>query len=123
MSTSLVLLLNNNLPPWLVTKKLFLLLSMIILGPNNVTSSNFDVYLAPMLEELVELWKGVMAVGVLQLVRRREFTMKAILMWTIHDFPAYGIVFGYQHQGYRACTPCGIDIVNWWSKELGKPIF
>jgi hypothetical protein len=89
-STSPVLFLNYNLPPWLVTKKLFLLLSMIIPGPNSVKSSNFDVYLAPVFEELVELWKGVRAVDVLQPIRRREFTMRAILMWTIHDFPLMG---------------------------------
>jgi hypothetical protein len=65
----------------------------------------------------------VRAVDVLQLVRRREFTMRAVLMGTIHNFPIYGIVSGCQHQGYRACLPCGIDIVNQWSKELGKPIF
>jgi hypothetical protein len=79
-STSPMLFLNYNLPPWLVTKK-FLLLSMIILGSSNVKSSNFDVYLALVFEELVELWKGVRVVDVLQHVRRREFTMKLVLMW------------------------------------------
>ncbi len=44
-------------------------------------------------------------------------------MWTIHDFPGYGIVSGCQHQGYKACPPCGSNIVSRWSKELGKPIF
>jgi hypothetical protein len=96
---------------------------MIILGPNSVKSSNFDVYLAPVFEELVELWKGVRVVDALQPAKRREFTMRAILMWTIHNFLSYGIVYGSQHQGYRACPPCGIDKVSWWSKELGKPIF
>ncbi len=53
-STSPVLFLNYNLPPWPVTKKFFLLLLMIIPGPNNEKSSNFDVYLAPVFDELVE---------------------------------------------------------------------
>ncbi len=122
-STWPVLVLNYNLPPWLVTKKFFLLLSLIIHGPNNVKSSNFDVYLALVLEELAELWKGVRGVDVLQPPGRRQFTMRAILMWTIHDFLGYGIVFGCQHQGYKACPPCGSNIVSRWSKELGKPIF
>jgi hypothetical protein len=122
-STSPMLFLNYNLPPWLVTKKFFLLLSMIIPRSSNVKSSNFDVYLAPMFEELVELWKGVRAVDVLQSVKRREFTMRAILMRAIHDFLAYKIVFGCQHQGYKTCFLCGTDIVSWWSKELGKSIF
>jgi hypothetical protein len=104
-STSHVLFLNYNLPPWLVTKKNFLLLSMIILRPTSVKNNNFDVYLAHVFKELVELWKGVKVVDVLHTIRRREFTMKAILMWTIHDFPAYGIISGCQHQGYRMSQP------------------
>lgn len=27
------------------------------------------------------------------------------------------MVSGYQHQGYRACPPCGFGIVNRWSKS------
>jgi hypothetical protein len=79
-STWHVLVLNYNLPPWLVTKKFLLLLSLIILGLDSVKSNNFDVYLAPMLEELVELWKGVRGVDVLQPQGRRQFIMKEILM-------------------------------------------
>jgi hypothetical protein len=121
--TSPVLFLNYNLPPWLMTRKFLLLLLMVILRPSNVKSINFYVYLAAVFEELTELWKGVTVVDVLQHVKRREFTLKAILMWIIHDFFAYGIVYGCQHQGYKACPLCGTNIVNQWSKELGKPIF
>jgi hypothetical protein len=66
-----------------------------------------------MFEELLELWKKVRAMDVLQPIKRREFTMRAVLMWTIHDFPAYGIISSCEHQGYRTCPPCGTDIVNW----------
>jgi hypothetical protein len=104
--------LNYNLPPWLVTKKFLLLLSLIILGPYCVKSSNFDVCLAPMLEELAELWKGVRGVDLLQPLEKRQFIMRAILIWTIHDFPRYGIVSGCQHQGYKACPPFGSKIVS-----------
>ncbi len=53
-STWLVLVLNYNLPPWLVTKKFLLLLSLIIPSPDSVKSNNFDVYLALVLEELAK---------------------------------------------------------------------
>jgi len=49
--------------------------------------------------------------------------MRAILMWTIHDFPGYGLVYGCQHQGYKACPPCGSRTTSRWSKELGKVVF
>jgi hypothetical protein len=119
-STWPVPVLNYNLPPWLVMKKFFLLLYLIIPGPDSVKSSNFDVYLAAVLEELATLWKGVRGVDVLQPPGRRQFIMRAILMWTIHDFPGYGIVSGCQHQGYKACPPCGSNIVSRWCKELGN---
>jgi hypothetical protein len=51
-STWPVLLLIYNLPPWLVTKKFFMLLSIIILGLESVKSANFDVLITPLIEEL-----------------------------------------------------------------------
>jgi hypothetical protein len=44
-STWLMILLNYNLPPWLVIKHFFMMLTLIIHGKESVTSSNVDVYL------------------------------------------------------------------------------
>jgi len=96
-STWPVLLLIYNLPPWLVTKKFFMFLSIIILGPESVKSANFDVLISPLIEVLQELWEGVRGLDILQPIGRRKFLMRAILMWTIHDFPRYGFVSGCQH--------------------------
>jgi hypothetical protein len=52
-STWLVTLLNYNLPPWLCTKKFFILLALLILGKQSVTSEHLDVYLEPLVEELL----------------------------------------------------------------------
>ncbi len=91
-STWPVLLLIYNLPPWLVTNKFFMLLSIIIPGPESVKSANFDVLITPLIEELQELWEGVRGLDILQPIGRRQFIMRAILMWTIHDFLGYGLV-------------------------------
>jgi len=107
----------------MLTRQFFLLLSLIIPRPNSVKSYNFDVYLAPLLEELHELWKGVPGIDVLQPTGGWHFMLRAILMWTIHDLPGYGIVSGCQHQGYRAYPPYGSRMVSRLSKKLGKPIF
>ena len=56
-STWPVLLLNYNLPPWLTTKKFFVMLALLIPGKESVTSDVFDVYM----EELLKLWFGVPA--------------------------------------------------------------
>jgi len=85
-STWPALLLNYNLPPWLVTKRFFMILCLIIPGPQNMKMGNFDVYLAPALEELQDLWNGVKAMDVLAPPESREFTLKAMLIWTIHYF-------------------------------------
>ena len=38
---------------------------------------------------------------------RSFFNMKAILMWVIHEFPAYGNMDGCTTKGYNACRICG----------------
>jgi hypothetical protein len=48
-----VVLLNYNLPPWLVTKQFFIMLVLLIPGKESVISDNIDVYLAPLIEELL----------------------------------------------------------------------
>ena len=63
-STWPVLLVNYNLPPWLVTKPFFIMLALVIPGRESVTSENIDVYLTPLIEELLELWKWVPAIDV-----------------------------------------------------------
>ncbi len=84
-----------------------MLLSIIISGPENVKNANFDVLITLLIEELQELWEGVRGLDILQPIGKRQFLMRAILMWTIHDFLGYGLVFGCQHQGYKARPPCG----------------
>jgi hypothetical protein len=56
-STSPMLFTNYNIPPWLTTKKYFIMLSLIILGPNCVIGEAFDLYLQPLIDELKQLWE------------------------------------------------------------------
>jgi hypothetical protein len=49
------MLLNCNLPPWLSTKNFFVLLDLLIPGKQSVTLEVFDVYMEPLVEELLEL--------------------------------------------------------------------
>ena len=60
-STWPVLLLIYNLPPYLVTKKFFIQLSILISGKESLTSENIGVFIEPLLEELQMLWIGVRA--------------------------------------------------------------
>jgi hypothetical protein len=122
-STWPVLLLNYNLPPWLCTKKFFIMLALLIPGKQLVTTENFDVYMEPLLEELLELWKGVLTYDVLKDMGSREFRLRGMLLWTIHDYPWYGTVGDFAHQGYVGCPYCGPELGAEHSSELGKQIY
>lgn len=113
-STWPVMVLLYNLPPWLVTKKFFISLSLLISGKQSPTFENIDIYLSPLVEELEELWNRVDVVdtGADKEVERERFKMRGILMWTISDFPAYGLISGLCTKGYLACPVCGANIVS-----------
>ena len=56
-STWPVVLVNYNIPPCLCIKKGHLLLALLIPGKYKV--KNMDVYLAPVVDELKQLWEGI----------------------------------------------------------------
>jgi hypothetical protein len=99
-STWPVVLLNCNLPHRLVTKGFFIILALLIPGKESVTSENLDTYLAPLVEELLELWEGVRAVDVSSQGSDRNFSLRAILIWCIHDYPVYGLISGQVTKGW-----------------------
>lgn len=122
-STWPILLFNYNLPPWLVTKQFFIMLALLIPGKESVTSENIDIYMAPLIEELQILWDGVHAVDVSASENRRHFRMSGMLIWCIHDFPAYGLASGQVTKGYRGCPECGPHVTTRRSAALGKNIY
>ncbi|KAH9717951.1 hypothetical protein KPL71_022033 [Citrus sinensis] len=82
-----VILITYNLPPWLCMKRKFLMLSLLISGPKQ-PGNDLDVYLAPLIEDLKTLWD--VGIDVYDSYRKETFNLRAVLMWTISDFPAYG---------------------------------
>jgi hypothetical protein len=89
----------------------------------SMTSECFDVYMEPLVEELLELWSGVPTFDITEEEGLRNFTLRAMLIWTIHDFPGYGIVGGFVHQGFAACPWCGKVLGAEHSTELGKQTY
>lgn len=123
-STWPVLLLNYNLPPWLSTKKFFIMLSLLIPGPESTTDRNIDVYLMPLMEELLELWRGVKCFDALDRPGRQKwFMLRAILLWTINDYPALGLISGQVTKGYHGCVVCGPNVTCRRSSALSKNVF
>ncbi|XP_057990571.1 uncharacterized protein LOC131172953 [Hevea brasiliensis] len=104
MSTSYsmwpVILLPYNLPPWKCMKEPFLFLSMLILGKDS-PGNDIDVYLRPLIDELKELWEN--GVETFDSYSNENFQLHAALLWTINDFPAYGMLSGWSTKGKLAC--------------------
>ena len=81
----------------------FMFLSMVILGSNSL-GQNIDVRFCLLIDELKQLWSS----GALtyEVSRKQNFQMKANLMWTINDFPAYGMVSGWSMHEKLPCSYC-----------------
>jgi len=86
-----VILTVYNLPPGMCMRPEFMFLSTIIPGPRS-PRRNIDVCLRLLIDELAQLWSpGAL---IYDISRKQNFLMRAALMWTINDFPAYGMLSG-----------------------------
>jgi hypothetical protein len=81
----------------------YMFLSLIIPGPD-CPKGKIDVYLQPLIDELQQLWThGVVTYDA---SKRQNFRLRASLMRTINDFPAYGMLSGWSTAGTFACPVC-----------------
>ena len=112
-----VMVTPYNLPPEMCMKKQFIFLSLIVPGPSN-PKQNLDIYLQPLIHELNELWTtGILTYDVSM---KQNFQLKAALMWTINDFPAYGMLSGWGTAGENACPYCMKRTKSFWLKHSRK---
>ncbi|KAJ7963951.1 Transposon protein, putative, CACTA, En/Spm sub-class [Quillaja saponaria] len=92
-----------NLPPNMCMKEQYLFLTLVIPGPKS-PKQNLDIYLRPLIDDLKKLWN--VGVNTYDAYRGENFIMRAALMWTINDFPAYGMLSGWSTHGNLACPYC-----------------
>ena len=98
-----VILIPYNLPPWMCMKQHNWIMSMIIPGPKSA-GNNIDVYLQPLIDELLVLWEdGAQAYDA---ATDENFTLYACVLWTINDYPAYAMLSGWSTKGKLACPYC-----------------
>jgi hypothetical protein len=116
-----VCLFNYNVPSLFTTNKHFIMLSMIVPDKESVTCETFDVYLQQMIEELHTLWThGIQTFDAAKYGDSDWINLRVMLLWTIHDFPAYGIVAGCVTKGYKSCPVYGPDTISRRSAALKK---
>ena len=98
-----VVLTPYNLPPGMCMKEQFMFLTVLVPGPHN-PKDKLDVYLQPLIAELKQLWE--VGVSTYDVSKKQNFQMRAALMWTVSDFPAYAMVSGWSTAGRLACPVC-----------------
>ena len=48
---------------------------------------DMNVYIEPLIDELLKLWNGITMYDVSRPIRERQFNFHAMVVWTIHDAP------------------------------------
>lgn len=124
-STWPVLLVNYNMPPTMCMKAENIMLSLLIPGPP-APSNNIDVYLASLIDDFKDLWSE--GIEVYDSFMKENFTLRAMLLWSISDYPALRtlsgcIVTGCIVKGKQACNVCGKDTHNRWLKFSQKYVY
>ena len=110
------------------------MLPLIIPSKDSVKEENIHVYLAPLVEELQRLWEGVQTKDGSLLEKAHEsiedkhntnpnFKLQVFLVWSIHNFPAYGLLARQVTKGYMGCPPCGPNVATRMFKSLEKNVY
>jgi len=86
---------------------------MLIPGPKS-PENNIHVYLQPLIDELKDMW--VKGVKTWDAKVKKNFALRAVLLWTINDFHAYGMLSGWSTKGKFACPYCNKDNDYLWLK-------
>ena len=61
------------------------MLTLIVPGKYQV--KNMDVYLEPLIDELIQLWNQIHnLIDISRLLQQDSFTLHGLLCWIIHDF-------------------------------------
>ncbi|CAL8991583.1 unnamed protein product [Prunus brigantina] len=81
-------------------------------NPYGDPGRSIDVYLRPLVDELKDLWTN--GVRTYDKATGKMFTLRAAVMWTVNDFPAYAMVSGWSTKGYMACPVCKENLTSSW---------
>jgi len=97
-------------------KQSSIILLMIILG-EKALGMDIDVYLQPLIKELVQLWQGV---GAYDAYTNTRFTLWGALHYTTKDFPAYANTFGWSMKGRFTWPSYGKTTQSLWLENGHK---
>ena len=81
------------------------MMALLIQGPKQ-PGDNLDVYLRPLVEEILQLGGGEEGVRVWDEHKLEELDLRALLFVTTNDWPALANLSGQSTKGYNECTHC-----------------
>ena len=98
-----VLVVPYNLSPWACMDESNFMMALLIPGPAS-PGKDFDLFLEPLIEDLLELWTGVRTYDARS---GKKFNLRAAVLWCIHDYPALSTLSGCTTKGFFfACIHC-----------------
>jgi Transposase family tnp2 len=92
-----------NLPPIFLMKEDSMFLALIIPGLKH-PGRDIDVVLQPLIDELKELW--IIRKMTYNVSRKEYYLMRAYIVWTVSDYPAFEMLCGWGTKGRLACFYC-----------------
>jgi hypothetical protein len=78
------------------------MMDLLILGLAS-PRKDFDLFLEPLVEDLLELWSDVRAYDGLS---GKMFNLHAAVLWCIHDYPTLSTLLGCTTKEYFTCIHC-----------------
>jgi hypothetical protein len=91
-----IIVVPYNLPPWACMEESNFIMALLILGPSS-PSKDFDVFLEPLVEDLLDLWKGIQTYDALS---GKMFSLCVAVLWCIHDYLALATISGRTTKGF-----------------------
>ena len=77
------------------------MLSLLISG---TPCNDIDVFLEPLVDDLQLLFES--GVETYDSYTQEMFTLRAVVLWTINDYPALGTLCGCPYSRYKGCVVC-----------------
>jgi hypothetical protein len=102
-----VFIMPYNLPPNKCFKQLFIFLSLVILGHQEL-KKQMNIFLRPLIKEVKELWQGV---DEHDSHLKCQFILCPAYLWSIHDYLAYDKFVGWCVHGQLNCPICMDDSI------------
>jgi hypothetical protein len=94
-----IIVVSYNLPPWACMEESNFLMALLIPGPSS-PSKDFDVFLESLVEDLLEIWKGIQTYDALS---GKMFNLHVAVLWYIHDYLALATISGHTTKGFFTC--------------------